>query len=149
MKCAFYFLPLCLFFITGCDKDDDQAEIDEQLIQEYIQTNNLTTMSTSSGLHYIIEEAGNNQHPNLSHEITIKYTGWLLDGTEFDSSNGSSLTFPLAALIKGWQEGIPIFGKGGNGTLIIPSALAYGSSPRASIPANSVLVFDIELVDFQ
>ena len=148
-----YILSLLLllgtFAIQSCDKDDDQKEIDEQIIQDYIQDNQLVTQSTNSGLHYIIDEPGNDEHPNLNHTIRIRYTGRLLDGTQFDSSNGSVVEFPLNALIAGWQEGIPLFGKGGKGVLIIPSHLAYGPNSRPGIPANSVLEFDIELVDFQ
>ena len=90
MKYALLFLfVLGTFAFQSCDKDDDQKEIDEQIIQDYIQANQLTTQSTSSGLHYIIHEPGNDQHPNLNHDIRIRYTGRLLDGTQFDSSNGA------------------------------------------------------------
>ncbi|MEI6409778.1 MAG: FKBP-type peptidyl-prolyl cis-trans isomerase [Bacteroidota bacterium] len=58
-------------------------------------------------------------------------------------------TFPLSSLIKGWQEGIPLLKKGGKGTFFIPSALGYGSQDQGAIPANSVLIFEITLVDYQ
>ncbi|MFN9955636.1 MAG: FKBP-type peptidyl-prolyl cis-trans isomerase, partial [bacterium] len=73
----------------------------------------------------------------------------LLDGTIFDQTTGNqTATFPLANLIPGWQEGIPLLQKGGKGTFLLPSALGYGPNPVGPIPANSVLIFEIELIDF-
>lgn len=141
---------LSLFLFGGCSKDDNQREIDADLIREYIEANNLDAQSTGSGLHYVIEEPGSSERPDLLSTVRVIYTGRLLDGFEFDSSNGSIREFRLAQLIPGWQEGIPLFGKGGKGILIIPSHLGYGPSviPGSGIPPNSVLVFDMELVDF-
>ena len=141
---------LFLFLTGGCSKDDNQRDIDAALIREYLEANNLDAQSTDSGLHYIIEEPGNNERPNISSTVRVIYTGRLLDGFQFDSSEGNVREFELARLIPGWQEGIPLFGKGGKGILIIPSHLGYGSTviPGSGIPPNSVLVFDMELVDF-
>ncbi len=80
--------------------------------------------------------------------VTIHYTGALAsDGTIFDSSvtRGEQATFPLTSLIEGWQEGIPGMKVGGKRRLFIPAAQAYGASERPGIPANSDLIFDIEL----
>jgi FKBP-type peptidyl-prolyl cis-trans isomerase len=84
--------------------------------------------------------------------ITVKYTGKLADGTVFDSTDkqgGQPATFTLAkgSLIDGWVQGIPGMKVGGKRTLVIPPALAYGAQANGSIPANSTLTFDIELVD--
>jgi FKBP-type peptidyl-prolyl cis-trans isomerase FkpA len=145
------FVILFAISILGCNKDENQRETDKMLIEEYISENNLDAQSTASGLYYVIDEPGNEEHPNLQHDVTIHYEGKLLDGTKFDSSldRGEPSTFALADLIEGWQEGIPLFGKGGNGKLLIPSHLGYGSNTLPGIPANSVLLFDIELIDFQ
>jgi FKBP-type peptidyl-prolyl cis-trans isomerase len=82
---------------------------------------------------------------------TIHYTGWLADGTEFGSSKksgGMPFAFPLANLIKGWQEGIPGMKPGGIRRLYIPSELAYGKSGvGGQIPPDATLVFVIELID--
>jgi FKBP-type peptidyl-prolyl cis-trans isomerase len=138
-------LCLSLFTIWSCGKDD--LEVDQQqLIRDYIADNGLQAYSTASGLFYVIDEPGNSVHPTDSDVITISYTGKLLNGNVFDSN--PSFTYRLDQLILGWREGIPLFGKGGKGTLIIPSNLGYGSQAVGSIPANSVLVFDIELFDF-
>ena len=82
--------------------------------------------------------------------VTAHYTGALAhDGTIFQSSHdmGRPATFPLSGVIKGWQDGVPGMKVGGTRRLIIPAVQAYGSSsPAPNIPANSDLVFDIELV---
>ena len=83
--------------------------------------------------------------------VTAHYTGALaVDGTIFQSSHdmGRPATFPLSGVIQGWQDGVPGMKVGGTRRLIIPAAQAYGtSSPAPNIPANSDLVFDIELVE--
>ena len=149
MKIKLLTLPvlLCISLVTIWSCGKDETEVDQkQLIRDYIADNGLQADSTASGLFYVIEEPGNSEHPTGSDVITIAYTGTLLNGNVFDSN--PSFTYRLDQLILGWREGIPLFGKGGKGTLIIPSDLGYGSQTVGSIPANSVLVFDIELFDF-
>jgi FKBP-type peptidyl-prolyl cis-trans isomerase len=83
--------------------------------------------------------------------VVIHYTGWLTDdkATKFDSSldRGTKAEFGLDMLIKGWQEGIPGMKPGGVRRLKIPAELAYGAKARGKIPANSTLVFEIELFE--
>jgi peptidylprolyl isomerase len=85
--------------------------------------------------------------------VTVHYTGWLDNGTKFDSSvdRGQPFTFKLGAgqVIKGWDEGVATMKIGGKRRLIIPAALGYGSSPNGKIPANSRLTFDVELLSAQ
>jgi len=92
---------------------------------------------------------------SVNDTITVQYTGWLMNGTVFDSSRpslsprGSSsqpLTSALTGLIKGWQEGVPGMKPGGIRQLIIPAALAYGSGGSGSVPPNADLVFEIKLI---
>lgn len=119
-------------------------------IRKYIEDNNLDAKSTESGLHYVIEKEGNGEHPTLSDRVEVHYHGYFTDGKVFDSSvdRGESISFGLNQVIAGWQEGIPLFSKGGKGKLIIPSNLGYGSRDSGPIPGNSVLVFDVELINF-
>jgi FKBP-type peptidyl-prolyl cis-trans isomerase len=139
-------------FIDKNAQKKKQAELDKKLILEYLESNNLEAESTTSGIYYIIEEPGEGTaHPSKSSNITAHYEGRLLDGTVFDSSikRGEPLNFSLGRVIPGWQEAIPLLKKGGKGTFIIPSGMAYG--PRGAggvIKPNSVLVFDVELLDF-
>ena len=80
-------------------------------------------------------------------EVTLHYTGWLTDGTEFDTSKRERpVTFKLGGLIKGWQEGIPGMKPGGIRKLVISSEKGYGSQAKGKIPANATLIFEVELV---
>jgi FKBP-type peptidyl-prolyl cis-trans isomerase FkpA len=150
MKRFFFFL-IILATICSCKKEKtDYTETDHQIILDYIASHKLTdARSTSSGLYYVIENAGSSNHPSAASTVIIKYTGKLTDGSVFDeTSENSTATISLSNVIKGWQEGIPLFGKGGKGILLIPSSLGYGSTGNYGIPANSVLIFNIELIDF-
>ena len=138
-----------LFVGIACNKDK-QADIDRDLIENYISENNIDAQSTEEGVYYIITQQGTSEEmPVISDEVEVKYKGYLLDGTVFDQTMGSqTFSSPLTGLIQGWQIGIPLIQKGGKATLIIPSELGYGSRAVGTIPANSVLVFEIELIDF-
>ncbi|HOW30135.1 MAG TPA: FKBP-type peptidyl-prolyl cis-trans isomerase [Bacteroidales bacterium] len=142
------FLASLLLLFTSCKKEEDYAANDKKAIEKYIADHGLTAQSTASGLYYVIETPGSSNHPTISSSVAVRYTGYLTNGTQFDSSNGKTVSFALREVILGWQEGIPLFGKGGKGKLLIPSDLGYGADAVGSIPAHSVLIFDIELVGF-
>jgi FKBP-type peptidyl-prolyl cis-trans isomerase FkpA len=146
------FLALAAFLATGCLGDpvtyEEQLAKDLKKIEQYLSENNLDAESTPSGLHYVMEVEGAGGHPNINSTVTVHYRGELLDGTVFDETGTDPVTFSLLNVIPGWQEGLQLFKIGGKGTLIVPSGLGYGRSSVGGIPANSVLVFDVELVDF-
>lgn len=151
-----YFAPIftLLFIIlfSCCDKTlspEEQLQEDIRIIKQYLADNNLTADSTTNGLHYIITQEGTGGHPSLQSTVTVKYKGYLTDGSVFDQTSGSKTAkFNLSGLIEGWQIGIPLLKKGGKGTFLLPSAIGYGPGGSSSIPPNSVLIFEIELVDF-
>ena len=140
-----------LFSFNACKKDDElnqseQLVADIEKIEAYLKAHNLEAEKTNSGLYYIITTEGSGSHPTATSNVTVQYTGRLLDdGTEFDSGTQS---FNLTGVIPGWTEGIPKFKKGGRGQLFIPSYLGYGTTGSYSIPANAVLIFDIHLISF-
>jgi peptidylprolyl isomerase len=108
--------------------------------------------TTPSGLKYIRMQEGKGDTPKAGANVSVHYTGYLMNGTKFDSSvdRGQPIQFPLGqgAVIKGWDEGIAMMKVGEKGKLIIPAELGYGAAGSGSlIPPNSVLVFDVELVD--
>lgn len=144
---------LCYLFVVlsllGCKKKKtvNQAEVDEKIITTYIADNGLDAKATGSGLYYVIKTEGTGKQPNANSTVLVNYKGYLTDGKVFDQSKAQGYTTSLTQVIKGWQEGIPYFKKGGKGILLIPSALGYGSQEMSSIPANSVLIFDIELLE--
>lgn len=137
---------ISLLLLSSCAKDNVS---EEELIQGYIENNNLDAKEGPNGLYYVIEREGTGIHPaSIYSEVTVNYVGRLANGSEFDRSGSTSFTTTLDRVIKGWQYGIPLFKVGGEGKLIIPSSLGYGAAGAPpSIPGNSVLVFDIELLD--
>jgi FKBP-type peptidyl-prolyl cis-trans isomerase FkpA len=103
-----------------------------------------------SGLLYIVETPGTGITPNACSIVTVKYKGTLTNGTVFDQTQGDqTYTNYLANLIKGWLNGIPLVKTGGKIKLFIPPSLGYGNQAAGTIPANSILFFDVELVAVQ
>ncbi len=110
-------------------------------------------ITTESGLQIIDIAAGSGQEAQAGQTAVVHYTGWLADGTKFDSSldRGQPFSFTLGAgqVIRGWDEGVVGMKVGGKRRLIIPPDLAYGAQgvPRAAIPPNAELTFDVELLE--
>ena len=132
--------------------ENSQQAKDNALIIDYIKAKNFKNIkNTNSGIYYFMEKEGTGEHPTASSRVKAHYHGELLNGTKFDSSydRNQPLDFNLGQVVRGWGISIPLLKKGGKGKFIIPSDLAYGPRAQGKIPANSVLVFDIELVDFQ
>lgn len=130
-------LMVLFFSFNSCSKDNTGSgltEADKTTIAQYVSDNNLNGQYTGSGLYYVVEITGTNNHPNMNSVITVSYKGYYTDGTFLDQ--GDLFTAPLSNLIRGWQEGIPYIGEGGKIKLVIPSYLAYN---------NGVLVFDVTL----
>ncbi|MCB0696479.1 MAG: FKBP-type peptidyl-prolyl cis-trans isomerase [Chitinophagaceae bacterium] len=138
------------------EKAAKQGETDEQLIKDYLSRNKIKAQKTESGLYYAIKTPGSGENARAGQKVSVNYTGMLLNGEKFDSNvdpqfqHVEPFEFMLGAgnVIKGWDEGIALLKKGGKATLYIPSTMAYGpNSPSPKIPANSVLVFEVELND--
>lgn len=128
----------------------------EQTITDYLAKKQWVGERHESGMYIVTEAPGEGtDRPDLNDEVTIFYKGYLLNDTLFDGTTTEPATFPLSNLITGWQLGIPMFGKGGKGKLVIPPGLAYGPDDLTDqdgsvlIPGNSVLMFEIELVDWK
>lgn len=147
----FALVTIVLIGAFACEKRriKKQSEEDEKIIKNYISSRNLNATATGSGLYYVINPQGTGDKPTINSSVTVNYKGYLPDGKVFDQSPAAGVTFPLSGVIQGWQEGIPYFKKGGKGMLLIPSALGYGTKATSGIPANSVLIFDIELLNVQ
>ena len=134
-----------------------QMPIDDKMLQDYFAKNNLKPTKTESGLYYSITKQGTGDNPKPGQMVTMNYTGKTLDGKEFDSNTDPKFnhvqpfTFPVGQgrVIKGWDEGVMLLKKGSMATFYIPSPLAYGSREQAEIPANSILMFDVEVNDIK
>ncbi len=106
---------------------------------------------TASGLQYLVKVEGTGEKvKDATDTVKVVYTGKLIDGTVFDSNDGEGkqpIEFPLENVIPGWTEGLQLMSVGSEYTFFIPSELAYGPQDAGFIPANSVLVFDVKLLD--
>ena len=121
-----------------------------ELIAAYVQENGIKTQPTADGLYIIVKKQGNGTKVAVGRQVAIHYTGRLLDGTVFDSSEGKdplSYVVGQMGLIRGWEEGVMGQPEGTQLQLIIPSAMGYGSMGAGGmIPPYSTLVFDLEIV---
>lgn len=156
MKKLLFSVVALLFVLSSCTKTDDpyagydavkQLAQDEIIIKDYIQKNTLTNVKRdTTGVYYEIIEPGD-EKPTYTGTTSVKakYAGRLLgSSTTFDANTA---TFPLGGVIPGWQIGVQKIGPGGKIRLIIPSPWAYGPQATGVIPANSILDFDIELLE--
>lgn len=159
MKRLVYLLPVLFFLIASCDQDTvfDQAEqltIDVGLIEAYLAENNLDADTLQpSQMRIIINNEGTGPNAAFGSTVVVDYRGYLLDNTEFDSSIGGEpfdLVIGRSDVIAGWDIGLRELNRGARATFFIPSGLAYGNVRRGTlIPPNSVLVFEIEVIDIR
>jgi FKBP-type peptidyl-prolyl cis-trans isomerase FkpA len=143
-----------IFSLFGaCSKTlspEEQLTADIDIIKKYVADNKLTAQSTSEGVYYVYDNDGTGTtYPAPSSVVTAYYKGYLTNGSVFDDGGGKTLEIGLYQVIKGWTIGMQKFKKGQKGKLLIPSGLGYGPNGTSGIPGNSVLIFDIEMVNFK
>ena len=126
---------------------EESAAAGKKFLEDNAKKAGVTT--TASGLQYEVVQKADGPQPKPTDVVTVHYTGKLTNGTVFDSSveRGSPIDLPVSGVIPGWVEGLQLMHVGEKYKLYIPADLAYGAqSPSPAIPANSVLVFDLELM---
>ena len=130
---------------------ESQGEKNLEVGQKFLEDNagKEGVIETESGLQYKVLEKGTGDKPAQTSKVRVHYRGSLLDGSEFDSSysRGEPATFQVNQVIAGWQEALQLMPVGSKYQLFIPSGLAYGEHGNQRIPGNSVLLFDVELLD--
>ncbi|HSX69763.1 FKBP-type peptidyl-prolyl cis-trans isomerase [Pseudomonas subflava] len=127
--------------------NEESAQAGKKFLEENGKKDGVVT--TASGLQYEVIKKADGAQPKATDVVTVHYEGKLTDGTVFDSSieRGSPIDLPVSGVIPGWVEGLQLMHVGEKYKLYIPSELAYGAqSPSPAIPANSVLVFELELL---
>lgn len=143
----------CLKSNKGCPYKESDAVApanEQQAVEAYLSANAITAVKHSSGLYYQIVAPGSGKTPQLCSSVSVGYTGKLTTGTQFDQAN--LVTFDVGRVIVGWQKGLPLIQKGGHIRLYIPPSLGYGAYDIKNngvvvIPANSILIFDVEMFD--
>lgn len=149
---AFIFAFFVVLFIS-CDSDEGTIPVDyvaenELEIQEYISQHNLDAKATGSGLYYVIDEQGEGAEITASSDVSLRFKGFFTNGEVLVENTEEGLSFKLQNEIAGLREGIQLFNEGGKGTLLIPAHLAFGTIDSPNIPAGSVVIFEIELIDY-
>ena len=143
----------------------EQLERDLELIESYLEEKNIDAQKTESGLYYVITEEGAGEEANPLDTASVMYKGYLLSGEVFDTNIENvarendlyredrdyvpfDFVIGRSRVIRGWHEGIDLLSEGGKATLFVPSKLGYGPNAAGpTIPPNTVLLFDVELVD--
>jgi FKBP-type peptidyl-prolyl cis-trans isomerase len=150
-------LLVCALLISHTGMAQDQSANDEKALKDYFAKNHIKATKTASGLYYVISKKGAGDNAKANQNVSMNYIGKFMDGKVFDANvnekgeyiNGRSplnFTLGIGQVIKGWDEGVQLLNPGSKGTFYIPSSLGYGAVDRGPIPANSILVFDVELL---
>jgi FKBP-type peptidyl-prolyl cis-trans isomerase FkpA len=159
MKRYFLLLGLAIITLSSCLKTEQQkppvvvdpavqAATDDTAIKTYLAAHtDITAIKDTSGIYYQIVTPGTGANPSGGSTVTVNYTGKLLNDTPFDSQ--TSYQTSLSSVIPGWTIGVPFVKAGGRIILLIPSRYGYGPYANGPIPANSVLIFTIDLLSIK
>jgi FKBP-type peptidyl-prolyl cis-trans isomerase len=130
--------------ITIIKNAEEQLIADQNIIDEFLLESEITAEIHSSGIRYVTTLEGTGSSPTTNSQVSVKYKGTYLNGRVFDQS--SNAQFFLSNLIEAWKIMIPTMKEGGKLTIYCPSEFCYGPAGNSSIPPNTILVFEIELV---
>lgn len=149
---------LSVIFTSCFNVDDTEQSVADEMnkLNQYItglESEGHDVDTTAMGVYYVTLEEGEGDYPAFGDTVEVSYTGYLIDGSLFDSSirSETDTTFSFEVgnenYISGWNDGLKVIKKNGKVQLMIPSSLAYGESGYGSIPANNSLIFVVRMVD--
>jgi len=154
MKQIFVVL-ISVILLSSCSKENDICNYDPCAVtapaseitqlESYLASASITATRHCSGMYYVIDVPGSGATPTICSTVSVKYKGQLTNGNVFDQST-TPISFQLGGLIESWKKGIPLIKPGGKIRIYSPPSLAYGSQGAGTIPANSILIFEVELV---
>jgi FKBP-type peptidyl-prolyl cis-trans isomerase FkpA len=158
LSLLFLTVSLCFFSCfkkdTGCSYQNDitvAPATETQAVEKYLDSKGAKATLHSGGFYYNIISSGSGAAPGVCSMVTVSYVGQLINGSVFDQQTDA--LFTLGGLIPGWKQGLPLISKGGEIKLYIPPSLGYGplsyGYDGTTIPGNSILIFDINLVNVQ
>ncbi len=136
------------FVLLSCSRNDPDviAERDRKKILEYIEENELDATELEEGVFIAIMQEGVGGNPSENSLVLMNYLGALLNDDVFDS--GQSVRLNLDGVVRGFRIGVMALNRGSKATILIPSEAGYGQFSQPGIPRNSVLIFDVEIIDF-
>ena len=157
-------LSLLVTITSGCGETEEEKRFHQELLDKalnddtkkagtlFLQNNAKRegVVVLDSGLQYEVLQAADGPRPGILNRVRVSYTGWTVDGEQFESSAGAAENpvFPIRNVIKGWREALLKMSPGARWKIYLPSELGYGArSPGGLVPANSALIFEIELLD--
>lgn len=149
---------------SGCGESEEEKRFHQELIDKALNDDTKRegdrflaenakrkgVVITESGLQYEILQVATGKRPRIQDDVRVNYSSWKVDGEPFESSADQEVKpiFPIRGVIKGWREVLPKMSPGSKWKIYLPSELAYGArSPAESVPANSALIFEIELLE--
>lgn len=138
-----------LLFMCACQTyDNEQKKQFDKTIQTYIDENNLTMQRLENGLYYHIQDKGDiSQLIRLTDRVKFSYKGYFLSGDEFQTiSEDHAAYYKVDSLIAGWQDALSLIGNKGRIHIIVPPHLGYGAKDTGIIPANSILVYELDVI---
>lgn len=147
-------LLVAAIVIPACAQKESKMVPEAQAVEKKAPVTADAKVTTPSGLGYTDLKVGSGPQPTSGKQVKVHYTGWLVDGTKFDSSvdRGEPFVFVIGAgqVIPGWDEGVMTMKKGGKRKLVIPAKLGYGArGVPGAIPPNATLIFEVELLDLR
>ena len=149
MRCL---LLLCCLSFIACQKEVEQHNADIQTIKDYVEANSLTNVIEDPEAHFFYSMLWESTDTisakqNAGLEVEVIFKAYLLDGTVLHDSNGQAELVDFDECIYGWQLAVPHMDINDRMLLILPSRLAYGEDGNANVPPNSIIAFEIELLD--